>query len=231
MAAIALIGLSLSAQEPDISADRPGFADGPDTVAVRRVQIELGTTLEEDGGSLVSVPSLVRIGLTRSLEIRIASDVFQLASGDVDWAPVSAGIKLRLREGDVPVSLVASVQPPSGGGSLRTTGFEGESRLVASMEFGNGFSFVPNVGVSLAESEPVTVLLAASVEREMGSTVPFVDFELQHSGGEQSAIADAGIAWIVRPHTQLDLSGGFRVMGEGYGEWFVSAGLSRRFSR
>lgn len=42
-------------------------------------------------------------------------------------------------------------------------------------------------------------------------------------------IADGGVAWIVRTDTQLDVSAGINVSGAAYPDWFVSAGISRRF--
>jgi hypothetical protein len=168
----------------------------------------------------------LRFGLTNRLELRIESDV---VSNDGDLAPLAAGFKLRLRDGDIPLSLIASVQPPSGGGSLRSTAFEGEARLVSDIELAEGLSLTPNVGVSLVEGDGAAAIFAATLEREMGRALPFVDFETTFRGGDTSMIADAGIAWVVRPNTQLDLSAGVDVLGDEYPEWFIAAGYSRRF--
>ena len=37
-------------------------------------------------------------------------------------------------------------------------------------------------------------------------------------------IADAGVAWVVRPNTQLDVSAGVNVLGDAYPDWFLAAG-------
>jgi hypothetical protein len=87
----------------------------------------------------------------------------------------------------------------------------------------------PNVGVGLVEGGGGVAIFAATLERELGRALPFVDFETTIGDGDTSMIADAGIAWVVRPDTQLDLSAGFDVLGDEYPDWFIAAGYSRRF--
>lgn len=218
-----LIPTFLHAQEDSIVADRPGLADGSTTMGRGVAQLETGVTADED---LLTLPTLLRFGLTDRFELRIESDVL---SDDGDLAPVAAGFKLRLREGDIPLSLIASVQPPLGGGTLRTTDFEAEARLVSDIDLAEGLSLTPNAGIAFAEGGGTAAILAASLEREMGRALPFVDFEATLSDGDTSMIADAGVAWVVRPNTQLDLSAGVNLFGDGYPDWFIAAGYSRRF--
>lgn len=223
--AILLLAAPLFAQ-PAIVADRPGLADGPSTVGAGTVQLETGVTVEEDDGSLTTLPTLVRIGLTGALELRIESSVLGVQSGDRDWAPLAAGFKLRLRDS---LSLLASVQPPSGGGTMRSDAFETSIRLVGERDLGGGFTLVPNAGIAHVEGEGVAGIVAASIERGSGNATPFIDFELEFDDGDTAMIADAGIAWLAGNDTQLDLSAGVEISGESYPEWFVAAGISRRF--
>jgi hypothetical protein len=219
----------LLAQQEPISADRPGFADGPDVVGTGTAQLELGLTLDDEDGSVITVPTLVRIGLTSNLELRLESDVVAIDDGSRDLAPFAAGVKWSFRQGEVPLSLLASVQPPSGEDAAATSDFEGEVRVVSDLDLGRGFSFTPNVGISLAESQSVEGVVAASLGYESGNMLPFADFEFRTSDGDTSAIVDAGVAWILGTEMQLDVSGGVRVQGDGYSDWFIGAGVSRRF--
>jgi hypothetical protein len=218
-----LVPVFTHAQDAAIVADRPGLADGATTVGHGVAQLETGVTADDER---LTLPTLLRFGLTDGFELRIESDV---VSDDGDIAPVSAGFKLRLRDGAFPLSLIASVQPPSGGGSLRSTEFEGEARLVSDIDLAEGLSLTPNVGVSVAEGGGAAAIFAASLEREMGRALPFVDFEATIADGDTSVIADAGVAWVVRPDTQLDISAGVNVTGDEYPDWFIAAGYSRRF--
>jgi hypothetical protein len=222
---VLLLPLVAGAQE-SIVADRPGLADGSTTMGRGVVQLETGVTGEGGDENRFTLPTLLRFGITNRFELRIDSDVL---SDDGDIAPLSAGFKLRLRDGAFPLSLIASVQPPSGEGSLRSTAFESEARLVSDIELAEGLSLTPNVGVALVEGDGAVAIFAATVEREMGRALPFVDFETTIGDGDTSMIADAGIAWVVRPDTQLDISAGVNVLGDAYPDWFIAAGYSRRF--
>ena len=224
-----LVPAFVHAQDSSIVADRPGLADGSTTVAHGVVQLETGLTVEDAGDESFTLPTLLRYGITDRLELRIASDVFGWTSDDGDVAPVSAGFKFAVRDGAFPLSLIASIQPPSGAGNLRSDGFEGEARLVSDIELAEGWSLTPNVGIGVVEGGGAAAIFAATLEHEMGRALPFVDFETTIDHGDLSMIADAGVAWVVRPDTQLDISAGVDVTGDQYPEWFIAAGYSRRF--
>ena len=225
----ALFATSLHAQQQAISADRPGFADGPGIVGARTAQIEVGVGVEEDDTSSINLPALVRIGVTGALELRIESDVLGWSHGHADLAPVSVGFKARLMNAPMPISLLASVQPPSGEGSLRSNDVESEIRLVGDVDLGHDFSITPNVGIRLIESDTPAGVVALTLERELENVSPFIDVQVSVQHGRTSAVVDGGAAWIVGTETQWDLSGGLRINGDEYPEWFVSAGISRRF--
>ncbi|HVE72177.1 MAG TPA: transporter [Thermoanaerobaculia bacterium] len=220
---------ALAQQAEAIVADRPGFADGAATVGTGVFQVEAGLSVDRQGDESVTVPTLLRFGLGNRLELRIESDLVGLHDGDADVAPIGAGVKLRLTEGAMPLSLIAKVQPPSGEGDLGTDGFEGEARLVSDIDLGADFSLTPNVGFSVVEGDGARAIFAVTLEKQLGNALPFVDVELTAGDGETSAIADAGVAWIVGRNLQLDVSAGFDVAGDAYPEWFVAAGVSRRF--
>ena len=224
-----LTPLAAHAQDDSIVADRPGLADGSTLVSRGVAQLETGVNADGGDDELFTLPTLLRYGLTDRLELRIASDVVGWTSDGGDIAPVEAGFKLRLRDGAIPLSLIASVQPPAGGGNLRSTAFESEARLVSDIDLAEGLSLTPNVGVAIVEGDGAVAIFAATVEREIGNALPFVDFETTIGNGDTSLIADAGLAWVVRPNTQLDISAGVNVLGDEYPDWFISAGYSRRF--
>jgi len=224
-----LISVLVRAQETPIVADRPGLADGSTTVPRGVVQLETGVAVEGGDEEAFALPTLLRFGITDRFELRIASDVLGWTSDDSEVAGISAGFKLRLKDGAFPLSLIASVQPPSGGGFLRSTEFESEARLVSDIALAEGWSLTPNVGVAFVEGGDAAAIFAVTLEHEMGRALPFVDLETTIHDGETSMLADAGVAWVIRPDTQLDLSAGVDVLGDQYPEWFIAAGYSRRF--
>ncbi len=201
---------ALAQQQEPISADRPGLADGSSTVGDGVFQVETGVNVERDADDTLTLPTLLRYGFGDRFELRVESDFDE---------SVAAGFKLRLTEGAVPLSIIASVQE----------GLEGSARLVSDIDLGNDFSLTPNVGVELAEDEDATAVFAMTLAKNIGNAQPFVDFETSVSDGDTSLIADAGVAWVVGRDTQLDVSGGVDLAGDAYPEWFVSAGYSRRF--
>jgi hypothetical protein len=217
------------AQQEPISADQPGFANGSSVVGAGTFQVETGAELDHQNGSTVSLPTLLRYGLSDSFELRLESNTALFSHGDVDLAPVSLGFKLKLRGGTIPLSVIASVQPPSGEGMARTSEFEGDLRLVSDIDLGNNLSLTPNAGLSLQEGERPTPIVATSLQKDIGKATPFVDFEAHARPGHPSLALDGGIAWLVGNDTQLDVAGGVGVTGKDFPDWFISAGVSQRF--
>jgi len=220
---------SAQAQQEPIVADRPGFADGASVVGKAVAQLEIGVAADRADESQITLPTLIRFGMTDALELRLESHVAGLSDGSSSFAPFAMGFKMRVREGAIPLAVLASVQPPSGEGSLRTREFEGAVRLVSDVDLGNDFALTPNVGVALVEGEGASAIFAASVEKGGLSFTPFVDFEASVGDDGTSMIVDAGLAWLSGNDTQLDVSGGFGVTGDAYPDWFIAAGFSRRF--
>jgi hypothetical protein len=225
---LSALAATLHAQEA-IVADRPGFADGSSVVGKGTFQAELGINVDHDGDSVLSLPTLLRWGLSDALELRLESDVVSMSGGEGEVAPFAAGFKWRFRDGAVPLSLLASVGVPSGEGQSASTGFESEVRVVSDIDLGGGFSLTPNAGVAFAEGGPASAVFAASLGKEVGALAPFVDFVLRTGDGDTSMIVDGGVAWIVRDDTQLDVAGGATVLGDDSSDWFLTAGFSRKF--
>jgi hypothetical protein len=209
----------------EIVADRPGLADGSVTLGRGVAQLEAGVT-REGGDELLTLPLLFRYGFSDDFELRVESDVLGITEDHTEAAPIAVGFKYRFREG---LSLFANVQPPSGGGVLRSDGFESEVRVVSDIALGNDFSLTPNVGIAFAEGGDATAVFAASLERPLGPVGAFIDFESRIAEGDTSLIVDGGFAWVVRPDTQLDVSAGVDVAGDAYPDWFIGVGYSRRF--
>ena len=164
-----LLALALFAQPPaaapgdrpadppeEFSADRPDFTESTSTVARGAMQLEggfLATAHALTGGSWHSISAplaLLRIGLTRRLELRLGEEGFKRetsSSGDVrerhsGYADTSVGMKVRLlREGPLrpAVSVVASLSLPVGSSYFSSGSPDPEVKLAWSKSLPRGF--------------------------------------------------------------------------------------------
>src|SRR5215217_7939417 len=79
-------GSVFAQQQPEetIVADRPGLADGSATVGRGVAQLETGLTAADEGDQTLTLPTLLRFGLSERLELRIESDVAGRTSGTTE---------------------------------------------------------------------------------------------------------------------------------------------------
>lgn len=242
---LALVLLFLSAavsaqdREP-VNADRPGIADGSQTVGPGVFQVELGAQREHDGGlHVLSTPLLLRYGLSAPLELRVEGDGYSRATAPgfhaSGWAPLSVGFKVHFN--DKPsLGIIGRYFPASGSGAFKSEHPSADLRLAADVDLSERWSINPNVGVATQDdgdgrftSALAAMTLQFNVTKKFNV---FVDGALQSPesrGGSSSVIADTGAAWIVGNDTQLDVSAGWGARGTTAPNVFVSAGISRRF--
>ena len=101
-AALAL-PLCCAAAEPDswITTDRPDFVDAPEVVGKGRIQMETGILQSKEARS---TPTLLRVGVTDDLELRLESEGRLTDRSDPararGWGDAAASFKWQLREGE-----------------------------------------------------------------------------------------------------------------------------------
>lgn len=242
-AALLFAAATLPAQEP-INADRPGIADGSQSVGRGVFQAELGVErdhfVDDDAYYEFSTPLLLRYGLTAPLELRIEgngygyateSDVFR-ASG---WTPLSIGVKYHFL--DKPsLGVIARYFPASGTHGFKSEHPSADLRLAGDVDLNEKWSLNPNVGVVTRDDGDgrfTAALAALTLQYNVTKKVNvFVDGALQSPegrGGSAAVIADTGAVWIVGNDTQLDVEVGWGAHGQSPPNVFVGAGISRRF--
>ncbi len=249
-AAVLLAGaLPLVAQQPEdlINPDRPGIADGSQTIAPKQFQIEVGFQNEHDRGDdrfsdvrILSTPLLLRYGLASGFELRVegngyehlGSRVFNAGLGDPagieptagGYAPFSIGMKYHFN--DKPsLGVIARLFVPSGSGRFKSDTTTGDVRLAADLTLNDKWALNPNIGAKVEDGN-VSALAALTAQYNINDKVNvFVD-----GGYADSAILlDGGGAWIVGRNTQFDASIGWRAHGVNAPIVFFAAGVSRRF--
>ncbi|MEO8036764.1 MAG: transporter, partial [Acidobacteriota bacterium] len=153
-----------------ISADRPGIADGSQTVKRGQFQIEAGLQEEHDRSDGIDsrqllTPSLFRYGVTDRFEARIESDAYQRLrivgpdsrATSTGWAPVAIGFKVHfvdeaLDQHRPSMGLIVRFVPPSGTSDFRSDRASGDVRFAADYELGK-WSLNPNLGVAVGPDD------------------------------------------------------------------------------
>lgn len=238
-----------------INADRPGIADGSGVLAPGIFQLEVGIqreyTKEDQVRTRISfVPTLVRVGLGAGFEARVETNAYDWektndAAGtihDSGWSPISVGTKYRVYDPDESrwpsLAVIGRVFPTSGSGAFGSHRYAGDLRLAADLDLSSTFSLNPNVGFAWYEAEDgssfAALTLAATLTFLPSPRVqPFVDAGFQNpagAGSPASLLIDAGVAYIVAPNLQLDVSLGKGAHGP-TPHTFVSVGVSVRRNR
>lgn len=236
--------------EQEFNSDRPGVADGSETVGAGRVQIETGVQRDwrkagDDPRRETFLPSLLRIGLAEDWEARLESDVYSWMRQDDGtraeaWAPFSLGFKYHFLEakGARPsVGAIVRLAPPSGSNSLRTRHTTGDVRLAADWELTPQWSLNPNIGFGYDEDDEgrrfSARLLAVTLGyRPAPSLELSVDVAAQAPeayAGRTAVLSSASLAYMLKRDLQVDLTLGGRSAGSTPPQRFLAAGFSVRF--
>ena len=174
--ALLFAAATLSGQEP-INADRPGIADGSQSVGRGVFQAELGVERDHFADAdvhLLSTPLLLRYGLTAPLELRVEGNGYAHATGPgglsaSGWTPLSLGLKVHFL--DKPsLGVIARYFPASGSGDFKSEHPSADLRLAGDVDLNEKWSLNPNVGVVTRDDGDgrFTALLAALRETAAG---------------------------------------------------------------
>ena len=242
--ALLFAAAALSAQEREpINADRPGIADGSQSVGRGVFQVELGVERDHFADvdvHLLSTPLLLRYGLTAPLELRVEGNGYAHATGPgglsaSGWTPLSNGFKVHFL--DKPsLGVIARYFPASGSGDFKSEHPSADLRLAGDVDLNEKWSLNPNVGVVTRDDGDgrfTAALAALTLQYNITKKFNvFVDGALQSPegrGGSAAVIVDTGAVWIVGNDTQIDVEAGWGARGQSPPNVFVGAGISRRF--
>lgn len=160
------------AEEP-LSADRPDFVESSSVVGKGRFQLETGFNSEHNKADGVkeratSTPTLLRFGLSDSLELRVSSDGFsRLRSEDTatgittrerGYSDLNIGIKWNTHEGDPTSNTPAMAwllhaDLETGSRAFRGDGVRPSLRFVAEWELPNDWSVGVMPGIFAEKNE------------------------------------------------------------------------------
>jgi hypothetical protein len=242
-----------------IETDRPDYVESSSVVGRGLVQIETGMTfeqLDENGvrTRTLTTPSLLRLGIGDTLELRLESDGFTRihASGSADggdtvgrthgFSDLSLGVKWRIQESDEStgapgLAWLLHVDAPSGSSRLRGRGWRPSLRGVAEWDLPNDFSVGVMPGVVADETADGRAYLAGIFAVTLGKAwTPnwhsFVEIAGQHlaagSNGGSLVTLDAGVSRLLSDSVQVDAEIS-RTLTEAAPTYQVGAGISVRF--
>jgi Putative MetA-pathway of phenol degradation len=236
---------SLAQEAEPLASDRPDFTETAASVPRGSVQVEGGATwTDEEGGEELTVGELlVRIGLGRGLELRLAPGGYTRAEPDagpsVDGREdgfVGFKIELAPERGNRPeMAVLVGSSVPTGSRALRSDGWQPEAVLALAWTLKPRWSLASNLGAAslLAEDERFesafgSLALGFEAGERLGLFFEVYALSREEPGGDAAVFVDTGLTWAVGPDLQLDARVGSRVF-DGEARPFLGVGLVARW--
>jgi len=234
-ASCAVLACPAAFAEEAISTDRPDFVESSDVVGHGHLQIETGFSSERSEADglktrLRTTPTLLRIGASDAIELRVETDGFarssthDLAAGTTvherGFSDVSLGAKWHMQDGGEAtgapgIAWLAHLDVDSGSPAFRGQGLRPSLRAVAEWELPQDFSIGVMPGLLLDKREDggrfvagiFAVTLGKSWSSDWRSFVEIAGQQLAAKKNGGSVVTfDAGVTYLVNPSLQLDAS-------------------------
>ena len=241
---------SAIADEEPLATDRPDFVESSNVVGKGRYQIETGVALERDkveGGDVrtFTTPTLVRIGVSEVLELRVETDGYTRANNSVadervtGVSDVALGAKWHFADGggSAPaMAMLVHVDVDSGSEEFRGDGLRPSLRVVAEWELPHDMSLGIMPGFVFDKNEEhrfvsgifaVTAGMPIADNLRMFGEVSGQTIAHAEDGGCIVTV-DVGATYLINNDVQIDTAVS-RGVNDNTPEWSVGAGLSIRF--
>ncbi len=240
MLVLALLAAPLLAQEDDpLVGDRPDFTESAITITPGRVQFEGGAT-HVDSGAVDSVELgevLVRLGLSRRLELRLGLPIYASvddpSAGDPSgFTDSTIGVKVALGESrGWTTAVLVGTTLPTGSSEFREPHpqpgvvLAAERDLSAAIALGTnlGWGYRSDGGDQFGEAL-ASAALGFGIGPSTGFFVEVFGMMPSDRGRPETYFFDTGLTHGVRPNLQLDLRAGVG-LNSAAADFFVGAGL------
>ena len=251
------IGNVYSGEQDQISTDRPDFLTGPDVVGKGRFQIEVGALVQRDDVNnvrtrMVTTPTLLRLGMSESLELRLESDgrvrsrettmATQATVHERGWADASVGVKWNTHKGNAEtgapaIGWVFEAEMPSGSRAFRGQGVRPAVTGAFQFEFANDMDIGVNAGVKYDHDDGAgrfwSGTLGAGVSKGLTDRVKLLGEVVaqqiaRKKYGGNVVIADVAMTYLVTNSVQLDVLAGRGLTSESP-KYVFTGGISARF--
>lgn len=241
-----------------ISTDRPDFVESSQVVGKGRFQLETGLARERSDDAagnrlrVDSTPTLLRLGVSETLELRIETDGHLRSRSEAPaasrvtrergFADTSLGVKWHMQDGDEAagrpaVAWLLHVDVDTGSAAFRGSGLRPSLRVVGEWELDGAMSVGAMGGVAV-DRDPdsgrfaagiLAVTVGKSWTDRFRTFVELAGRQLAPSRHGGSVVSvDAGAAYLLSPTVQVDavVSRGITHTSP---DWEFGAGLSIRF--
>jgi hypothetical protein len=214
------------AGDDKIATDRPDFVESSDVVGKGRFQVETSISRERDGSGsqrihTTATPTLLRAGISETLELRVESDGRIHTSGFDNargWADTSVGIKwhaLDAVDNAPSVGVLLHADLATGSRPFRGEGVRPSLRVVGEWDLPADMSLGVMPGLSYETDEDgrrfTNGILGIVVGKEFNARWRgFVELSAPQiararNGGSQVSF-DTGVAYLVNDNCQLDFA-------------------------
>lgn len=230
---LGLPGAARAGDDDTISPDRPDFVESSKVVGKGRVQLETSVAWERQRDDdlhrrTLTTPSLLRVGLNDTLELRIETDG-RTVEHDLDpatgahaitagWADTELGVKWHLAEqqGNSPsLGLLLHAALPSGSHDLRGHGVRPSLRLSAEWELAGDYSLGLMPGIASDSDDSGARygygIFAASLGKDFGDHAHgFAELAAPQiaraSHGGTQLFFDTGMSYTLNRDCQVDFA-------------------------
>jgi hypothetical protein len=252
---LSVSALAGAAEKDEIVTDRPDFVESSNVVGEGRFQIETSIAQERNKANgfkdrTWSTPTLLRFGVSDTLELRIETDGRMRAISDNlgtgarstenGYADVSLGVKWHMADenGMRPsLGVLAHVDLDSGSGQFRAPGKGGSLRLAAEWELPDEFSLGVMPGLAWQRNDDGERYTGAIFGIVLGKGWTdrfrtFVEYSApQIAKGRNGGVVttfDVGGAYLVADTVQVDAAVS-RGLNRNTPDWSWTVGLSIKF--
>lgn len=256
--ALSLLPSTVSAQSaegrlPELVTDRPDFTESSMVVGPGLVQFEMGTAFESDGQagdrnrSFTMPLALMRLGVSRRLEIRLSSDGYVLDSVGAGFnrtstkgqADMEVGAKYVLREvgqGGMAFAVIPMLSLPTGADGFTSGTMDPTVKFTWSTDLPKDIALSGNYNVSRLGDDlgrytehAVSLSVGHDLVAGWGGYWEVYGFKPVGRRDSNAWTANAGVTHLIGGNAQVDVEAG-RGLTAAAPDWFVAAGLSIRTS-
>jgi hypothetical protein len=236
---------SSNAEADELETDRPDFTEGPGVMAKGRVQVEAGETFGREDGvqSLSFGETLVRIGLSPRVELRVAANSYDLLRSGTDvsggFEDMQVGLKFALlpeQHGWQPkLAVIMAATLPTGSVGMTAQETLPEVKVATGWDLTDRLALATNVNWSrtgdpgLVHDEwAASGSLGISLTERIGMYVEAFSFFERAAGWHERDYVNTGFTFTVTDNFQLDVRAG-RGPSSAHGDFFTGVGFAHRW--